>query len=89
MRRLESDRYRDRAARCGRSGPLRPWRQSLTGVASKRWATAFTPELTGTDLPVGQQAAEVVRMLIDRINDPAMPVSQLLQPGFTLRRSTA
>jgi hypothetical protein len=29
-------------------------------------------------------------MLIDRINDPAMPVSQLLlKPGFTLRRSTA
>jgi DNA-binding LacI/PurR family transcriptional regulator len=66
-----------------------PGDMSLTGVASKRWASAFTPELTGTDLPVGQQATEVVRMLIDRINDPAMPVSQLLlKPGFTLRRST-
>jgi DNA-binding LacI/PurR family transcriptional regulator len=63
---------------------------SLTGVASRRWATAFTPELTAADLPVGQQAAEVVRMLIDRIRDPAMPVSQLvLKPGLTLRHSTA
>lgn len=63
---------------------------SLAGVASSRWATAFTPELTGTDLPVRQQATEVVRMLADRISDPASPVSQLvLQPGFTLRRSTS
>lgn len=63
---------------------------SLTRVAPKRWATAFTPELTGTDLPVGQQATEVVRMLIERISDPAMPVSQLLlKPGLTLRHSTA
>ena len=63
---------------------------SLTGVASRRWATAFTPELTGTDLPVRQQATEVVRMLVHRISDPAMPVSQLLlKPGLTLRQSTA
>ena len=78
--------YRGLAA-AGRSVP---GDVSLTGAASKRWATAFTPELTGTDLPVGQQAAEVVRMLIDRIAQPAMPVSQLiLKPGLTVRRSTA
>lgn len=78
--------YRGLAA-AGRSVP---GDVSLTGVASRRWATAFTPELTGTDLPVGQQAAEVVRMLIDRISQPALPVSQLvLKPGLTLRGSTA
>ena len=78
--------YRGLAA----SGRSVPADVSLTGVASKRWATAFTPELTGADLPVGQQATEVVRMLVDRIRQPELPVSQLvLKPGLTLRRSTA
>jgi DNA-binding LacI/PurR family transcriptional regulator len=72
----------------GRAGLLVPRDFSLIGVAAQHWAEEFQPPLTSADVPAAEMGAEAVRLLTERIGDPAaVPQHLLLSPPISLRES--
>ena len=71
-----------------RAGLSVPKDFSLIGVAAQHWAEEFHPPLTSADVPAAEMGQEAVRMLVERIADPAAaPRHLLLSPPVSLRES--
>ncbi len=67
-----------------------PHDTSILSLADARWAEALSPRLTAAQHPVAEMAVEAVRLLTERLADPALPPEgHLILPAITLRESTA
>ncbi len=67
-----------------------PHDTSILSLAGARWAEALSPRLTAAQHPVAEMAMEAVRLLTERLADPALPPEgHLILPPITLRESTA
>ncbi|GAA3302239.1 LacI family DNA-binding transcriptional regulator [Dactylosporangium vinaceum] len=72
-----------------RAGLRVPRDFSIAGVAGRHWAEDFRPPLTAADVPAMEMGDEAVRLLQERIANPATPPRHILHaPPISLRSST-
>ncbi|GAA3454828.1 LacI family DNA-binding transcriptional regulator [Dactylosporangium matsuzakiense] len=72
-----------------RAGLRVPRDFSIAGVAGRHWAEDFRPPLTAADVPAMEMGDEAVRLLQERIANPAPPPRHILHaPPISLRSST-